>query len=70
VETDAGTADQYMTTEGDLALLNEDGNPLQKKFVDDNGKPQKVCNISSAYARLRKNLKLPPMDNFGNARRT
>ena len=55
---------KYMATEGELALLNEDGNPLQKKFVDDNGDPQKVCNISSVYARLRQKLKLPPMGQF------
>ncbi len=55
---------KYMATEGELALLNEDGNPLQRKFVDENGKPQKVCNITSAYARLRQKLELPPMGQF------
>jgi hypothetical protein len=41
-----------------LALLNEDGLPLQKKSIGDDGKAQKTCNITTAYARVKTRLKL------------
>ena len=37
---------------GELALTNEDGGPLQRKWIDDAGKgPHKTCNITSAVKR-------------------
>ena len=49
---------EYMQSEGELALLNEDGKPLQQKFVDDSGKAQMICNITSSYGKLHRKLKL------------
>lgn len=36
---------------GELALTNEDGGPLQRKWIDDAGKAHKTCNITSAVKR-------------------
>lgn len=35
-----------------LVLLNEDGGPLQRKWIGDDHKSHKVCNITSAYRRF------------------
>jgi integrase len=36
---------------GEAALTNEDGGPLQRKWIDDAGKAHKTCNITSAVKR-------------------
>lgn len=39
-----------------LALLNEEGKPLQAKFIGEDGKAKRVCNITTAYKRLKARL--------------
>ena len=41
-----------------LALLNENGQPLQQKFIGEDGKGKRICNITTAYNRLKARLKL------------
>jgi integrase len=41
-----------------VALLNEDGKPLQSKYVDEEGKAVKICNVTCAFRRTALRLKL------------
>lgn len=41
-----------------VALTNEDGGPLMRKWIDDDGNPQKISNIDSAYARWKRKNKV------------
>lgn len=40
----------------ELVLVNKDGGPLQTKYVGEDDKGKKVCNITSAYKRARKKV--------------
>jgi len=50
--------EKHLSKDKTYALLNEDGKPLQRKWIDGDGKPQKVCNISVAYRRMAGRLRL------------
>jgi integrase len=51
-----------------LALLNEKGQPLQSKWIGDDGRAKKVCNITTAYKRLKTRLGLK--HSLGQLRKT
>jgi integrase len=51
-----------------LALLNEKGQTLQSKWVGDDGRAKKVCNITTAYKRLKTRLGLK--HSLGQLRKT
>jgi len=49
---------KYPSTDSFLALTNENGGPLMRKWIDNDGKPQKISNIDSAYARWKRKHKI------------
>ena len=51
-----------------LALLNEKGQSLQSKWIGDDGRAKKVCNITTAYKRLKTRLGLK--HSLGQLRKT
>lgn len=56
---------KHLSDHPTLALTNEDGGPLMRKWIDADGKPQKVSNIDSAYARFRRANKVAiPLGRF------
>ena len=61
---------KYLNTDktNPLALLNEDGGALQRKYIGADGKAKKVCNITSAYKRLARRLGLT--HSLGSLRKT
>ncbi len=56
----AGLLEKFLNTDksNPFALLNGNGQALQQKFIGEDDKGKKVCNITTTYKRLKARLKL------------